>query len=571
MSRHPVTSRAVHVATRVLAAVVLVAASFSTSPPRIQAASLASATTWTLQPTTVTNPILGMSAVSPSVAWAVTYGGSILRTIDGGANWVELPTACAWYALPSCVGYEYLFDITASSADEAWAVGIFGTVIHTTDGGVTWTVQRTGNQVDETKHISRAPDGTLWAGGWGAVLRSVDGGTSWSASAVRPDGGPVNDVVAVSANEAWLTGYGAQAHVWHTTDGGATWTAPLTFPANPTPNPKSVDSLSISPGGRIWTLGVLCEEGASPFCSDVLNISDDGGQSWSQSTVGDYSLTTIAAVSNTTAWMTGIGGIVLFSEDGGSSWSVQSNGSANVFYDMVAGSPTTLWVGGGGGVILRGDVPVPGAAPVLTVPSNASATATGPTGAVVTYSVTAVDSAGVSLTPVCVPVSGSTFPVGTTTVTCTATDTLGYTTSAAFPVTVGYGFAGFFQPLDDPVSAPNPMSVFKGGSTIPVKFVLTYSSGSPISDAVASAIAASCGATISLTQTPGNAPSVGEVDSSATANTGTCFRYDAVAHQFIFNLGSKGYLAPSLYLVGAKVVGPDATVLAIHSLAIGLR
>jgi hypothetical protein len=36
----------------------------------------------------------------------------------------------------------------------------------------------------------------------------------------------------------------------------------------------------------------------------------------------------------------------------------------------------------------------------------------------------------------CNPVSGSTFPLGTTTVTCTATDTAGNTASSTFPVTV---------------------------------------------------------------------------------------------------------------------------------------
>jgi Fibronectin type III domain/HYR domain/Regulator of chromosome condensation (RCC1) repeat len=209
--------------------------------------------------------------------------------------------------------------------------------------------------------------------------------------------------------------------------------------------------------------------------------------------------------------------------------------------------------------------------PVLTVPSNKSASATGSTGAVVTYSATAVNSAGQPLAPICVPASGTTFPVGTTTVGCTATDTRGYKSSKSFPVTVGYGFGGFFQPLNDPISSTNPMSVFKGGSTITVKFALTYANGTQIPDSAAAAIATTCGATISLAQTAGNAPAVDEVVATTTATAGNCFRYDSTAHQFIFNLGTKGLPAPAQYTLSASIVGPDKTLLATHRLAIGLR
>jgi hypothetical protein len=189
----------------------------------------------------------------------------------------------------------------------------------------------------------------------------------------------------------------------------------------------------------------------------------------------------------------------------------------------------------------------------------------------VTYTATAVNSAGQPLAPICVPASGTTFPVGTTTVGCTATDTRGYKSSKSFPVTVGYGFGGFFQPLNDPISSTNPMSVFKGGSTIAVKFALTYANGTQISDAAAAAIATACGATVSLAQTGGTALPVDEVVTSTTPNSGNCFRYDSTAHQFIFNLGTTGLTTGAQYALGASIVGPDNTLLATHRLAIGLR
>ncbi len=73
--------------------------------------------------------------------------------------------------------------------------------------------------------------------------------------------------------------------------------------------------------------------------------------------------------------------------------------------------------------------------PVVTVPADITVPATGAAGAVVTFTASAVDNLGGALTPTCTPVSGSTFPVGPTTVTCTATDTTG-TASKTFTITV---------------------------------------------------------------------------------------------------------------------------------------
>ena len=76
--------------------------------------------------------------------------------------------------------------------------------------------------------------------------------------------------------------------------------------------------------------------------------------------------------------------------------------------------------------------------PVLNLPASMTVEATGPAGAVVNYpNGTAVDLVA-PLNPAvsCLPASGSTFPLGTTTVTCSATDTAGNTGSATFTITV---------------------------------------------------------------------------------------------------------------------------------------
>jgi hypothetical protein len=71
-----------------------------------------------------------------------------------------------------------------------------------------------------------------------------------------------------------------------------------------------------------------------------------------------------------------------------------------------------------------------------SVPGTINADATVPGGATVTYSVSATDDSGAPPTVVCNPGSGSTFPVGTTTVHCTATDAKGNSENAQFDVVV---------------------------------------------------------------------------------------------------------------------------------------
>jgi hypothetical protein len=74
--------------------------------------------------------------------------------------------------------------------------------------------------------------------------------------------------------------------------------------------------------------------------------------------------------------------------------------------------------------------------PTLSLPASITAEATGPGGAAVTYSATSTDLVDGSRPVTCDVPSGSTFPLGTATVQCTATDTHNNTAHGSFTVTV---------------------------------------------------------------------------------------------------------------------------------------
>lgn len=90
--------------------------------------------------------------------------------------------------------------------------------------------------------------------------------------------------------------------------------------------------------------------------------------------------------------------------------------------------------------------------PVLTLPSNITVPAMGPTGATVSFTATAVDAVDGPRAVACVPASGTLFAIGVTTVNCTASDSHGNASSGSFTVTVLSGaqiVARLIAALDD--------------------------------------------------------------------------------------------------------------------------
>ena len=150
-------------------------------------------------------------------------------------------------------------------------------------------------------------------------------------------------------------------------------------------------------------------------------------------------------------------------------------------------------------------------APTLSgIPSNESAEASGPGGATVTFTLpTATDAVDPHPHVDCVPASGSTFPVGTTTVSCTATDAAGNTSDPqTFTVTVT-------DTTPPTVTVPSDMTVFSpNGGTVAV----TYSASA--SDLVDGSIVPTCtppsGSTFAVGTTTVNCTAT-----DASGNTGS--------------------------------------------------
>jgi hypothetical protein len=161
--------------------------------------------------------------------------------------------------------------------------------------------------------------------------------------------------------------------------------------------------------------------------------------------------------------------------------------------------------------------------PVITLPSPPPAEATSGAGAVVSYTVTATDDSGAEPSISCDPASGSTFPLGTTTVSCTATDSSKNSSSGSFTITV--------QDTTPPVlNLPSNITV---DATSGSGAVVTFSASA--TDAVSGSLPATCtpssgsafpigGTTVNCSATDGiNPPVSGSFTVTVTDGAGPVF------------------------------------------------
>jgi alpha-tubulin suppressor-like RCC1 family protein len=132
-------------------------------------------------------------------------------------------------------------------------------------------------------------------------------------------------------------------------------------------------------------------------------------------------------------------------------WGVNGNGQTNV----PTGLSHVIAIAAGGATSLALVGPADTTPPVINVPPDITADATGPNGTSVTFAVSATDPDDQVASLNCTPTSGSSFSIGTTVVACAASDTNGNSATAGFSVHVR-GAAEQLSTLHDRVVGLGP-------------------------------------------------------------------------------------------------------------------
>jgi photosystem II stability/assembly factor-like uncharacterized protein len=295
------------------------------------------AQSWSLQTSGTNASLRGVSAVNAKVVWASGSAGTFLRTTDGGATWraAQVPGGQdldfrAVAAIDESVAY--LLSIGAGGKSR---------IYHTTDAGAHWRLLLTNPDAKgffdglafwDSDHGLALGDPV---NGQFVILTTADGGVTWHRQPTppaKPNEGAFaasnTSLAVVGSSEVWFgSGGPAGARVFHSRDGGSTWSV------NPTPirnDSASAGIFSLAFADERHGIAVGGDYGKPAENAGNIAITADGGETWTAPTGRPAGFrSAVAYLPDGQAWIaTGTSGSDI-STDGGQTWRTFDDGNFN--------------------------------------------------------------------------------------------------------------------------------------------------------------------------------------------------------------------------------------------------
>ena len=189
--------------------------------------------------------------VGTDLGWAVGYYGKIVHTVDGGKTWATQEAGVN----------KLLSGVDFVDADNGWVVGYGPTILNTKDGGKTWSAQKSLEKIFLSSiHFANTQKG--WAAGeYGTILYTENGGDNWVKQFSSEDAMLYDISFFDEANGMAVGEFGT---VFLTTDGGKQWAT----------SPTGVDNVFFScqalDAKNLWAVGI----------DSIVLHSTDSGASW---------------------------------------------------------------------------------------------------------------------------------------------------------------------------------------------------------------------------------------------------------------------------------------------------
>jgi len=247
--------------------------------------------------------ILDATRAGPRLV-AVGERGVVLLSDDDGAHWRQAGKVPVDATLTA---------VSFADAREGWAVGHLGVILHSADGGETWSVQRIDPVEDRPLFAVAFTDARngVAVGLWSLMLRTRDGGRTWEAAELPPPPGDTradaNLMSVFGDGQGRLFIAGERGLVLRSLDGGATWSY------HPT-----------GYRGTFWS-GTALADGTLIVggLRGSVYRSTDNGEHWQRVETGSQSSVTDLVAFDGRVHAVGLDGISLDSRDGGASFAVE--------------------------------------------------------------------------------------------------------------------------------------------------------------------------------------------------------------------------------------------------------
>ncbi len=270
--------------------------------------------------------LYGIAALGSSGAVAVGYGSGTFVSSD--------PATCFADNTPPSLVNPPLFAASAPSALEAWAVGMFNAIRHTSDGGLTW--QNLAGPTTFRLLDGHFLDGTTgWIAGQGyGIARTTDGGETFQMQTSQATGAFASGISFSDALHGCAVGQAG--FVRYTTDGGQTWLSPASVPT-------AVDLADVT----FVTTTTVVAVGPNGTVLRSLN----GGANWTAAVLaGAPDLEGVAFAGAQNGLVVGAGGVAVRYSSG--TWTPTPTGTTANLHGVALASPGAGYAVGDGGIVL---------------------------------------------------------------------------------------------------------------------------------------------------------------------------------------------------------------------------
>jgi photosystem II stability/assembly factor-like uncharacterized protein len=131
---------------------------------------------------------------------------------------------CQWdWKRPKPQGYD-LLSVDFINPFEGWASGEHGTILHTTDGGSTWTIQSLAitNHINVINFVDSQHGWCCFStNNFVFILKTVNGGTHWDTCYYEEGISEITELFFINANTGWAVG--KSGAILKTTNSGLSW------------------------------------------------------------------------------------------------------------------------------------------------------------------------------------------------------------------------------------------------------------------------------------------------------------------------------------------------------------
>jgi photosystem II stability/assembly factor-like uncharacterized protein len=300
---------------------------------------------WEVLSSGSTESLKSVCFIDPNTGYAVGDYGTILKTNDGGATWNSQASGTD----------QELIYVCSPEANSIFVVARNGMILKTTDGGTSWNVQLSGSDFNLAS-VYFIDENTIYAVGshWdSAVILSCTNGGTWNIKYTVIMEWPVIWLTSVCFSDV-NTGYvvGGKAHanqtaglLLKTTDGGTTWDY---LPAESAP----LNSVYFTDNETGYIVGGFCCELG---CNGKIQKTTDGGTVWTEQTIPSSTgiLNSVWFTDAVTGYAAGDNGTILKTTDEGATWNFQSSDAIQSLNSIYFFDVNTGYIVGVDGTILK--------------------------------------------------------------------------------------------------------------------------------------------------------------------------------------------------------------------------